>query len=98
MIEKLADQIYKETIKDLEEDYTNEKDWIDEFKSVMEFNWNLLINDINHHLEFHRPYIERKIRWKIADKFGDDGLVNDLIEEEIALQERSYGEFISSQE
>lgn len=98
MIHELTDLLFTNTIECLEDTCLDEKEWLDTFRAMIRNEKETIFNNIEEDLERNLEGLERKIRWHIANKFNDDKLVNDLIEEEQAERERRLDEYLSSQE
>jgi len=98
MIHELTDLLFTNTIECLEDTCSDEKEWLDTFRAMIRNERETIFNNIEEDLERNLEGLERKIRWYIANKFNDDKLVNDLIEEEQAERERRLDEYLSSQE
>lgn len=98
MIHELTDLLFTNTIECLEDTCLDEKEWLDTFRDMIRNEKETIFNNIEEDLERNLEGLERKIRWHIANKFNDDTLINDLIDEEQAERERRLDEYLSSQE
>ena len=98
MIYELTGILFTNTIECLEDTCMNEDEWLNTFRAMIRNEKETILNNIEGDLEKYLEELERKIRWRIADKFKDDALVSDLIEEELAERERSLDKYLSSLE
>lgn len=98
MIYELTGILFTNTIECLEDTCMNEDEWLNIFRAMIRNEKETILNNIEEDLERYLEELERKIRWHIADKFKDDALISDLIEEELAERERSLDKYLSSLE
>ena len=98
MIHEFVELICSNTIETLEHSYKTEEEQLKNIESVMESEWEGVITNIDDDIDRNHDYIMRQIKWHIADKFKDDRLIDDLINEEQAEGERRLDEYLSSLE
>ena len=92
----IEDMIYTGTIEMLEIEYKDdEQAWLDHLQDELTEENNRVMRD---YFEVSFENVENKILWYIADKFKDDKLVNDLIEEDIERKEEEYDDLLKSME
>lgn len=92
----LIERIIDGTIEMLEIEYKDdEQAQLDHLYDVMSDEHNNVMRD---YFEFDFDEMEHRVKWHIADKFKDESLINELIEDEIAKKEEELDERLSSEE
>lgn len=96
----LSDRLYHESIEEIEneEDIEMEKQMFRDLRNIMDMVWAGIKEDLDHEMKHVWPIIHRKIRWYFADKYNDEHLIDELIEEENVLAEKNYNELMNQME
>ena len=95
-IRLMGDMIFTGSIEMLNITCKNdEQDWLDNLHDIISDESVRVMRD---YFYVDLDKIETEILWFIADKFKDEKLVNELIEDQNAKREEEYNEFLSGQE
>ena len=92
----LIKRIIDNTIEMLEIEYKDdEQAWLDNLSEILLDEHNDVMR-YNFELSFDR--MENAIKWHIGNKFNDEHLINELIEDQIAEGEHQLDEYLKSLE
>lgn len=96
----VSDRLYHESIEEIESenDIVLEKQMFGDLRNIMDMIWVGIKEDLDNEMKHVWPIIHRKIRWYFANKYDDEHLVNELIDEENAFAERNYNELMNQME
>ena len=93
-MKELSDEIYVKSMNEILESHEILDDRLASINDAINKVYNDVLDELRYHLEHRRKSIIRSIKWRLASIHNDHRLINDLIEDDIAEDERKADEYI----
>lgn len=93
-MKELSDEIYVESMNEILESHETLDERLASINDAINKAYDNVLDELRYHLEYRRKDIIRSIKWRLASIHNDHRLIDDLIEDDIAEDERRADEYI----
>ena len=94
ILRELNDEIYVDSMNEILESHETLDDRLASIDDAINKAYDNVLDELRYRLEYRRKNIIRSIKWRLADIHNDHRLIDDLIEDDIAENERRADEYI----